>query len=149
MATRRPRRVSRVAERPPAKERLLLDTHIWLWWQSDDPRLDGKTRRAISEADEVCFSIASAWEIAIKASLGKLRLPKSADIGAELMKDGFTLLGVGLEHTRTLITIPQHHRDPFDRMLVAQAIVEDLVIVSADRSFDRYDVRRLNAAAVP
>jgi PIN domain nuclease of toxin-antitoxin system len=82
-----------------------------------------------------------AWEIAIKASPGKLKLPKSADIAA----DGFVVLGIALEHTRALAAIPWRHRDPFDRLLMAQATIEGLTIVSADPWFGRYDVSRLDA----
>ena len=145
MPAARSRRAARVAERSPAGERLLLDTHVWLWWQSGDRSLGESARRAITDAIAVYFSLASAWEIAIKASLGKLTLPRSADIAAELAVDGFASLAVEFEHARRLASIPAHHRDPFDRMLIAQAMVEDLTIVSSDPWFSRYDVRRLDA----
>ncbi|HEX4681775.1 MAG TPA: type II toxin-antitoxin system VapC family toxin [Gemmatimonadaceae bacterium] len=154
MAAARSRKSPRIAERPPSSQgsernersqRLLLDTHVWLWWQAGDSRLGGSTRSAIGEAGEVFFSMASAWEIAIKASLGKVTLPRSADIAAELAIDGFVPLGIEFEHARLLASIPGHHRDPFDRMLIAQAIAEDLTIVSADTWVSRYDVRRLEA----
>jgi PIN domain nuclease of toxin-antitoxin system len=123
----------------------LLDTHVWLWWQADDRRLGSAARNAISAAAEVRFSAASAWEIAIKVSIGQLRLPRGADIDAELRRDGFRSLGVDITHTAALMGLPRLHRDPFDRMLVAQAMVEGLTLATADDELARYGVPILRA----
>jgi PIN domain nuclease of toxin-antitoxin system len=118
--------------------KLLLDTHVVLWWQRDDRRLKENARRAIAAADLVWVSAASGWEVAIKSALGRLRLtePLHLTIGA----DDFTELPLTLRHTAELRALPPHHADPFDRALVAQAIVEGATIVSHDRAMAPYDV---------
>ena len=142
VATRR----SRVSESQSIDpERLLLDTHVWLWWQADDRRLGRAARHAIATAAEVRFSAASAWEISIKSALGKLKLPRGADIEAELRRDGFEPLAVEIAHAVSVLKLPAIHRDPFDRMLVAQASVEGLRLVTADVSLGRYGVSILSA----
>ena len=128
-----------------APRRLLLDTHVWLWWQADDPRLGPAARRNIHSAAEVRFSAASAWEIAIKSALGKLRLPRGADIDAELARDGFVPLAVEIAHADGVRALPALHRDPFDRLLVAQALAEGLTLVTADAALARYDVPVVDA----
>lgn len=138
-------RRSRVSEAKPAPARLLLDTRVWLWWQTADRRLGPATREAIAAAVEVRFSVASAWEIAIKVSLGKLTLPPRADIAAELARDGFDVLAIELSHAAAVTELPRHHPDPFDRMLVAQARVEDLTLVTADAALARYGVSIMRA----
>lgn len=95
---------------------------------------------------EVRFSVASAWEIAIKVSLGKLTLPRDADIQAELARDRFEALPIELPHVAAVSKLPVHHRDPFDRILVAQAQVEDLTLVTADAALAQYGVSLLRAA---
>jgi PIN domain nuclease of toxin-antitoxin system len=116
--------------------KLLLDTHAILWWQRDDRRLGRAARRAIAQADIVWVSAASAWEIAIKCALGRLRLDEP--FAVLLQADDFTELPVTLAHTTRVQDLPAHHADPFDRMLVAQALAEQATIVSHDRAFEPY-----------
>ncbi len=145
---RRPKRRSAVREAPVAGYsawRLLLDTHVWLWWQSNDSRLGLHARRMLKQASEVRFSAASAWEIAIKISVGKLTLPKNADIAVELAQSDFIVLPVELRHTDEVRRLPMLHRDPFDRMLVAQARAEGLTLVTADDQLSAYGVATINA----
>lgn len=123
--------------------RVLLDTHAFLWWVRDDGRLSGRARDALSDAgNELLFSVVSGWEIAIKAQLGKLRA--SRDIGAYLSEqlsiNSMQVLPIYLSHTVRVADLPNHHRDPFDRLLVAQALVEDLPLVSVDPEISRYPV---------
>lgn len=122
--------------------RLLLDTHVAIWWDMGAP-LSAQAKRAIRDADEVFVSAASAWEIAIKAALGKIRSDRSL---AELCADsGFTELPVLMRHTETLQELESLHRDPFDRLLVAQAVQEQLVLVTRDEMIVRYPVATLRA----
>jgi len=124
--------------------RLLLDTHVLLWALTDDPSLSAAARAAIVDGrNRVVVSAVSAWEITIKRSLGKLRAP--ADLAKEVAAHRFTPLAVSLEHALAVGALPDLHRDPFDRLLVAQAGVEDLTIVTRDRAIARYDVDVLGA----
>jgi len=117
---------------------LLLDTHVFLWWRTDSARLPRNVRTAVSRAESVLVSAASGWEVAIKIALGKLRL---GDPFAWMVDNsGFTALPVTLEHTERLTLLPSHHRDPFDRMLVAQAQCERVTVVTHDPQFRMYDV---------
>ena len=118
--------------------RLLLDTHVVLWWRLDSADLGREARRAIATADLVCVSAASGWEVAIKRALGKLRF--AGAFAPLVTTGGFSELPVSLRHAERLLELPDHHRDPFDRMLIAQALAEDLTIVTHDRQFSRYDV---------
>lgn len=125
---------------------LLLDTQAFLWFILDDDRLSQVAREAIvSTIDEVFVSPASAWEIAIKISLGKYELP--APIGAfwesQLLENGFKQVPIELSHFEELSRLPLHHRDPFDRLIIAQARVERLPVVSVDRAFDAYGIDRI------
>lgn len=123
--------------------KLLLDTQAFLWWVEGTPALGRRARTAVANPDnEVFFSIASCWELAIKLSLGKLRLTQRLDrfIPEQLRVNGFSLLAVELRHVVDVVDLPFHHRDPFDRLLAAQALHDDLAIVSADRAFRRYGV---------
>ena len=123
--------------------RLLLDTHAFLWWVNDDPKLAPKAKRAIASIKNECYvSAASCWEMAIKASLGKLRFSKSAEpfISEQLAANGFILLPIELRHAASVEHMPFHHRDPFDRLIIAQAITEKLAIVTADTIFAKYGV---------
>jgi PIN domain nuclease of toxin-antitoxin system len=115
---------------------LLLDTHVVLWWRADVDRIARPAREAIASADMVFVSVASAWEIAIKQALGKVRLPESFARGIE--RSGFARLTITFEHAAAAAALPRHHRDPFDRMLVAQAAAEGLKLVTADRVFSKY-----------
>ncbi len=119
--------------------RSLVDTHALLWWLTDDPALSAEARDAIADpANEPLVSAASVWEIAIKRSLGKLTAPN--DLPARIAGEGFVSLPVSAEHAWHVLELPQHHRDPFDRLLVAQAQLERVPIISADARFNDYDV---------
>jgi PIN domain nuclease of toxin-antitoxin system len=118
--------------------KLLLDTHIVLWWRLDSRRLRRPVREHIATADVVWVSAASGWEVAIKQGLGKLSL---ADSFLWMVEDSdFDELPVTLRHAERVAALPLHHTDPFDRMLVAQAAVEGATIVTHDPQFERYDV---------
>lgn len=125
---------------------LLLDTHVFLWWVDGTRALPRKARDAIADSGNICrVSIATCWEMAIKVSLGKLRLPTPIErfVPDHMAANGFRLLGIDLGDVARVATLPFHHRDPFDRLLAAQALDGDLAIVSADRIFRRYGVRRV------
>lgn len=123
---------------------LLLDTHVLLWAIDQPEHLDETAREAIRDShNRVVVSAASAWEIAIKRGLGKLRF--DADLAEMLDAVGFDPLAVGFEHARVAGALPAVHRDPFDRVLVAQAQVEALTLVTRDAVFDRYDVLTMAA----
>ncbi|MBA3342820.1 MAG: type II toxin-antitoxin system VapC family toxin [Gemmatimonadaceae bacterium] len=117
-------------------DRLLVDTHVVLWWRANDPRLTLSAREAIAAAKIVFVSAASAWEIAIKSALGRVRLPRPFSEGVQ--ESGFIELPIGFQHADAVEFLPPHHADPFDRMLLAQAKVERLVLVTHDRSFEPY-----------
>ncbi len=118
--------------------KLLLDTHAVLWWQADDRRLPPAARRAIAVADIVWVSAASGWEVAIKAALGRLRIDEP--FAVTVAADDFTELPVTLAHAARLQALPSHHADPFDRMLVAQAMVEGATLVTRDSALGAYGV---------
>jgi PIN domain nuclease of toxin-antitoxin system len=121
---------------------LLLDTQAFLWWMSAARRLSRPARAAIAAPhNQVHLSIATAWEIAIKRGLGKLRI--DGDIAAALDSEAFTLLPIALTHVEALQKLPLLHRDPFDRMLIAQANVEGMPLVTCDEEIARYAVERL------
>jgi PIN domain nuclease of toxin-antitoxin system len=115
--------------------RLLLDTHAWIWWLSAPDQLNAAARSLLADgANQLILSVASVWEIAIKVSIGKLQLPGPIDtfIPEQIRLDRIELLAVALPHSLRVASLPHHHRDPFDRMLVAQAMVESLPILTAD-----------------
>ncbi|HSU95758.1 MAG TPA: type II toxin-antitoxin system VapC family toxin [Gemmatimonadaceae bacterium] len=118
--------------------KLLLDTKVVLWWQGDLGKLAERARVTIRAADEVYISAASAWEAEIKRSLGKLAFPQS--FGDILVFNNFKELPVTLAHAAASAALPHHHRDPFDRMLIAQASVEGCTLVTADRKLAVYGV---------
>ena len=125
--------------------RVLLDTHALLWWLDGDRRLSPKVRRAIAnQANTILVSAVSAWEITTKARLGKL--PGAADVAADVAgcvaSQGFVPLDITLLHAQRAGSLPDNHRDPFDRMLAAQSQMEDVAIVTDDPAFETYDVRR-------
>jgi len=125
---------------------LLLDTHALLWFLLDDPRLSATARDAIADHPEpVLVSPASLWEIAIKISLGKYELPMPyTDFwDQQLTVNDLQLLPIILAHTARVASLPFHHRDPFDRMLIAQALEEGIRVVSSDVAFDAYRVTRI------
>lgn len=126
--------------------RLLLDTHALLWWLTDDPRLSRIARALLADADnQVHASAASAWEITTKARIGKLPGAQSlaGDIATAIADEGFHELPITVRHGQLAGNLPAPHRDPFDRMLIAQAIIEQMPLVSNEPLFDRYGVRRL------
>ena len=126
--------------------RLLLDTHVWLWWSQDAPELSRPARRAIANPANQCWlSTASAWEMALKISNGKLRLEGDLEdfLPSQMAENGFAFLPIDVRHVARTVKLPFHHRDPFDRLIVAQALVEGLTVVSADEIFSKYGVRRL------
>ena len=123
----------------------LLDTHAFLWWLSDDPALPKIPRRLIAEtANTIIVSAASAWEIATKVRLGKL--PSAADLAEDFIghveREGFQLLSISAAHGIRAGLLPGPHKDPFDRMLIAQAQTENLPILSNESIFDSYGIRR-------
>jgi PIN domain nuclease of toxin-antitoxin system len=123
--------------------RLLLDTHAFLWFVAGHAGLSRRARRALEHREAVLFlSAASVWEMAIKASLGRLSLPETAaDYIAGKLQSGLQMLPIEWPHAAAVESLPFHHRDPFDRVLVAQAQLEDLSIVSGDPAFRKYGVR--------
>jgi PIN domain nuclease of toxin-antitoxin system len=126
--------------------RLLLDTHALLWALAGDPRLRPEASAAITDrANAVYASAASAWEMAIKVALGKLDVPPDIAgwLPGELRASGIAPLAVTVEHAAGVEALPRHHADPFDRLLIAQALAENLVIVTVDRQFAAYGVRLL------
>jgi PIN domain nuclease of toxin-antitoxin system len=126
--------------------RLLLDTHAFLWWLAGDNLLSMTARAAITdEANEIFVSAASAWEMTTKHRIGKLPSldPIAADLEAVIVGQGFQALPISLRHGQVAGALPGPHRDPFDRMLIAQAMLDDLILVSNEEPFDVYGVRRL------
>jgi len=123
--------------------RLLLDTHVLLWWLDDAPALSEQARHAISGEPVVLVSAASVWEAAIKRRLGKL--DADFDFEAEIAAEGFHALPITVRHAVAAAALPPHHSDPFDRMLVAQAKLEELVLITRDRYIQKYDVQVMPA----
>ena len=126
--------------------RLLLDTHAFLWWLDGDRRLPLRLRRLIGDdANAVYVSAATAWEIAMKARLGKLpgATDVAADVGGAVASQGFLAMPVTIPHAQRAGALPGPHRDPFDRMLIAQSQMDDLPLVSVEALFDGYGVTRL------
>jgi PIN domain nuclease of toxin-antitoxin system len=124
----------------------LLDSHALLWYTLNDPKLSNTAEALILDpANEILISPASYWEIAIKISIGKLTLhqPYEDFIDVCLNKYGFVILPVETKHTAVLTNLPFHHRDPFDRLLIAQAMVEGIPIIGDDPDFDAYPIKRL------
>lgn len=120
--------------------RFLFDTHAVLWWLSDDARLSDPARELISDPATVALvSVASAWEIGIKRGLGKLRAP--TDLLEVIAEQGFEWLAIEPAHGWAVAELPAHHGDPFDRLLIAQAIAEEIPIVTADPRFGAYAVQ--------
>ena len=123
--------------------RLLLDTHAFLWWIGDDPRLSRRAAALIADgANQVHVSAASAWEIVVKKGLGRVEVPEPIDrfLVAQLETNAFLPLPIHVRHALGLAALPDIHRDPFDRILVAQAVAENLSLVTGDRMLGRYPV---------
>jgi len=126
--------------------RVLLDTHALLWWLSDDPALPRTARKIIAETkNTVLVSAASAWEIATKVRLGKLPTAANlvSDFCGQIEREGFDLLVISADHGVRGGLLPGAHKDPFDRMLIAQAQAENLAVITNERVFEAYGVRRL------
>lgn len=122
--------------------KFLLDTHVLIWWLSNHPNLSQPTIDVISNPDNLIFvSAASAWEIAIKKSIGKLDAPD--DLVQQLEKQNFQPLSIEINHALYISKLPLHHNDPFDRILIAQAIIENLKLITCDPKFDFYSVSLL------
>ena len=123
-------------------DRLLLDSHVALWVLGEEA-LGASARRAISDASVAYVSVVTPWELGIKRALGKLDYPDG--LISALAGAGFEMLGITAEHAELAPTLPLHHRDPFDRMLIAQAVVQRLTLVTADGAFASYDLTLLDA----
>jgi len=125
---------------------VLLDTNAFLRWVEDDPALSKKARATIASADnDILISMVVPWELTIKSGLGKIRLaqPVGRYVASHIKANGFRLLGIDLDEVALLESLPQHHRDPFDRLLIAQAKVRKLPVISADRAFSEYGIKRI------
>lgn len=125
---------------------ILLDTHAFLWFIAGSDELSVTARELIeNEENRIFLSAASLWEMAIKVSLEKLSLSESFEtlIPEQISQNGIEILNISTAHAAKIIQLPFHHRDPFDRLLIAQAIVEGMPIISIDESFDAYDIKRI------
>lgn len=123
--------------------RVLLDSHVVLWWLEDSRSLGPRCREVIERADQAYVSAVTPWELGIKRALGELTMPDG--LVEALHSGGFIPLPIAADHAERAAGLPMHHRDPFDRMLVAQAQLEALTLLSADRSFDAYEVELVDA----
>ena len=123
--------------------KVLIDTHTFLWWNTEDPQLSARAREIIADGrNEVLFSAASAWEIAIKAAKGKLALPELPVqyISSRMRLYRFQPLPVQISHAAHVYELPRHHDDPFDRLLIAQSQIESLPLLSKDEDIHKYDL---------
>ncbi|MEG4252272.1 type II toxin-antitoxin system VapC family toxin [Microcoleus sp. AT3-A2] len=126
--------------------RLLLDTHTFIWYVTDNPRLSAHVKLLIEdENNEKLLSIASIWEMAIKHSIGRLNfsLPFMEFVGQQLTVSNIGLLEINLQHIEVVASLPLHHRDPFDRLIIAQSMAEQIPILSVDAIFDAYAIARV------
>ena len=126
--------------------RLLLDTHVFLWWVYDDPKLTQISKTVIEDTANIKYiSVVTAWELAIKSGQGKLKLNQAAGdfYNKYVEQNGFEVMHLSLHHLFAVENLPLHHKDPFDRLLIAQAQIEKLAIVSADTALDAYDIERV------
>ena len=120
--------------------RLLIDSHVFIWWSDASRALSTSIRNVLSDPrNEILISIAGVWELTIKISSGKLTL--SDDLEAMLAAQGFSVLPITFPHLRHLGSLPRHHRDPFDRMMIAQALAEGIPVATADRRFAAYGLQ--------
>ena len=120
-----------------------MDTHVFLWWVTDAPSLSSRAREEIASAgNDILFSAASGWEIALKSALGRLDLPNEPPVFVpeQLYRNNFGVLPVSLHHSLAVHALPSHHRDPFDRLLIAQAQSEKIPFISGDDRLAKYDV---------
>lgn len=123
--------------------RLLVDSHVALWWLEENELLGAECREVIQNADEAYFSAVTPWELGIKRALGKLTMPDG--LVEALESAGFVPLAISAAHAEHAPALPAHHRDPFDRMLIAQAELEELSLVTADQQFAAYEVTLVDA----
>ena len=125
--------------------KLLLDTHAFLWFIDDNPRLSARAKGLLESDADLLLSVASLWEISIKVSIGRLTLAQPYDIfiPQQLTNNAIEILPISLAHLGVVSTLPFHHRDPFDRLIIVQAMIEQLPIISIDEAFDAYSVKRL------
>ena len=126
--------------------RVLLDTHTFIWFVTDSPRLSATAKAFIEdEYNEKLLSIASVWEMAIKHSIGKLNfeLPFTIFVEQQINQNSMSVLNVRLSHINVVANLPLHHRDPFDRLIISQAMVEQIPVVGTDKIFDSYPIQRL------
>jgi PIN domain nuclease of toxin-antitoxin system len=126
--------------------KILLDTHAFLWFVLNDPQLSPTAQTLISDPkNDIYLSPASYWEIAIKISIGKYQLPSSYDhwMREQVTVNTFAILPILIEHTAILTNLAFHHKDPFDRLIIAQSIFENIPVISADSAFDNYPVNRI------
>jgi PIN domain nuclease of toxin-antitoxin system len=126
--------------------RLLLDTHAFLWFVLNDPQLSAKARLLmVDPANDLLLSPATYWEIAIKISIGKYSLPTAFEsfMDQQILVNDLEILPIAVKHAAVVATLPFHHRDPFDRLLIAQALAEQIPIISGDSALDAYSVTRL------
>ena len=129
--------------------RLLLDTHALLWWLADDDQLGPRARELIEDpGNDVLVSVVSLWEIVVKVRVGKLEADIK-EVADTVPREGFTLLDISTAHLLTLARLPMHHHDPFDHLLMAQAIEEDATFISEDRHASRYKVRMVTCSDAP
>lgn len=125
--------------------RVLLDTHTLVWWVEGRENLSTKARETIQDDDTVVLvSAASAWELAIKSRLGKFRSRELSErLDEQILEEGFVALAISIEHAIRAGGLDSPHKDPFDRMLIAQAQIEDVAVISKDKAFDDFAVRRI------
>ena len=126
--------------------RCLLDTHVLLWWRLDSPRLSDRARSLMADgSNTLLWSAASSWELAIKLALGRITLSEPLEnyLPRVFRESRITPLAIEHSHAWAVATLPAHHRDPFDRMLIAQARLERVALLSADEEFDAYEVDRI------
>lgn len=126
--------------------KFIADTHAFIWFVADAPQLGAGAKKLFESSENEClFSIASVWEIAIKASLGKLSFEKPLEqfLPEQMAANSIRLLDISLSHTLRVANLPFHHRDPFDRLIIAQSLIENLPVMSDDRKFDAYGINRI------
>ena len=125
--------------------RVLLDTNALIWWLSDSPRLRAEARGVIADpGNQILVSAVSLWEVAIKVRIGKLQADIS-EIEVEIERESFRRISIASEHLRALMSLPQHHRDPFDHLLIAQAISEEATLLTSDRQMTQYALPVISA----
>lgn len=124
-----------------ANRGFLLDTHIFIWWMGDDKRLSQKTATLLRDPhNQIFLSTGSIWEMIIKKGKGKLNIPIALDLESGIRTSGFNLLSIEILHVLELEKLPQHHKDPFDRILIAQAKIERLILITDDVKIAKYEV---------